>query len=132
VGALISARARSVNPLPEPRVLAIGVTHAAAEAPLTSAVEETNALSNRFPSSTVLNDSAATSEAVLMALRSSTVVHFACHGYANPADPASSGLLLNDRMLTVRDLVDLRVEDARLAYLSACRTAVSSTALPDE
>ncbi|MEU6022626.1 CHAT domain-containing protein [Micromonospora sp. NPDC047134] len=133
VGALINARARSVSSLSDsPRVLAIGVTQAADEVPLALAVREANAVSHRFPSSTVLTDSAATTEAVLAALPDKTWVHFACHGYANPTDPASSGLRLNDRMLTIRDLVDVHVQNARLAFLSACQTATSSTLLADE
>lgn len=132
VGALISARARSISPLADPRVLAVGVTRAAAEEPLMSAVPEAHALRQRFPSSTVLTDSAATIDAVLAALPGSTVVHFACHGHTNPADPTSSGLLLNDRMLTVRDLVNLHVPGGQLAYLSACQTAASSILLADE
>lgn len=65
-----------------------------------------------------------------------THVHFACHGLVELSDPYTAGLLLayGSRLMT-RDLLDpavVRFEHLRLAVLSACRTALPGTELPDE
>ncbi|WP_371551505.1 CHAT domain-containing protein [Streptomyces sp. NBC_00554] len=58
------------------------------------------------------------------------IVHFACHGASDPTDPSKSHLLLHDHMddpLTVASLAPVALGRARLAYLSACRTAAIDT-----
>jgi CHAT domain-containing protein len=63
---------------------------------------------------------------VLEHLPGSAIAHFACHGDNDPADPSQSRLLLHDHRrnpLTVAALAPLALDDARLAYLSACSTA---------
>jgi tetratricopeptide (TPR) repeat protein len=66
--------------------------------------------------------------AVLRALKSCTVAHFACHGCADPAEPAQSALLVGrdtQERLTVADLDEVFTDktNAQVAYLSACSTA---------
>ncbi|RAH69920.1 uncharacterized protein BO66DRAFT_438624 [Aspergillus aculeatinus CBS 121060] len=69
---------------------------------------------------------------VLSALQNSELVHFACHGYSDPGDPANSHLLLQKSSdsgmvvdkLTVSKLLDTHtMSRAWIAYLSACSTA---------
>jgi hypothetical protein len=81
--------------------------------------------------------SPATAEAVLDHLRTCSVAHFACHGVTDEDDPSRSRLLLGGpaaaeapagerpaaRELTVARLQRAEFRQARLAYLSACRTA---------
>jgi tetratricopeptide (TPR) repeat protein len=65
-------------------------------------------------------------ENVLLAMKSHGTVHFACHGESHLADPSRSMLVLHDwetSPLTASDLWSLNLEGARLAFLSACRTA---------
>ncbi|MFF3504315.1 CHAT domain-containing protein [Streptomyces sp. NPDC003247] len=73
---------------------------------------------------------------VLARLPHYQVTHFACHAGSDPADPSRSGLLLHDHetgRLTVAALRPVSLDRARLAYLSACHTAVSEAAdLMDE
>jgi hypothetical protein len=73
---------------------------------------------------------------VLARLPGCAIVHFACHGYTDAEDPSRSGLILHDHAsdpFTVARLAPVRLESARLAYLSACQTAVSPTsAIADE
>jgi len=60
-----------------------------------------------------------------------SVVHFACHGASHPSDPSQSLLLLHDHNtapLTVASLAPVDLGQAQLAYLSACETALTSTA----
>ncbi|MER6346478.1 CHAT domain-containing protein, partial [Streptomyces sp. NPDC001532] len=79
---------------------------------------------------------APTKAAVLKHLAEASLVHFACHGTSDPADPSSSRLLLHDHAedpLTVASLIPVALKSAGLAYLSACRTAaVDTTELLDE
>lgn len=73
----------------------------------------------------------ATAEAVLDRLRTCSVAHFACHGVTDEDDPSRSRLLLDGAAaeepgvpgLTVARLQRAELRQARLAYLSACRTA---------
>ncbi|SOE32592.1 Tetratricopeptide repeat-containing protein [Streptomyces sp. OK228] len=73
---------------------------------------------------------------VLERLPDCGIVHFACHGAHDPADPSKSLLLLHDHEsdpLTVASLFKIRMDTAQLAYLSACRTAfMESVELIDE
>jgi len=60
------------------------------------------------------------------------VFHFACHGHADQEDALASGLRLRGGDLSVRDLLAVRLADARLAVLSACETSVPHSELFDE
>jgi CHAT domain len=59
-------------------------------------------------------------------------VHFACHGGTNILEPGRGLLMLTDGPLTVHELAGLQLGNAGLAFLSACQTALGSTALADE
>lgn len=65
-----------------------------------------------------------------------THVHFACHGFADLTDPQASGVLLaHGTRLAMHDVLDTTVAflaQLRLVVLSACRTALVGTELPDE
>ncbi|MFJ9610463.1 CHAT domain-containing protein [Kitasatospora sp. NPDC101176] len=67
---------------------------------------------------------------VLDQLPDCAIAHFSCHGSSDPADPSRSLLLLHDHAeapLTVGRLASVALDGARLAYLSACRTAAIDT-----
>ncbi|MFE2480609.1 CHAT domain-containing protein [Streptomyces sp. NPDC059389] len=108
---------------------------------------EADMLETRFPDRVLLReqdrdrdraeeDTTPTKANVLAHLPHCAIAHFACHGTSDPADPSQSGLLLHDHAhdpLTVRNLAPVALDHARLAYLSACRTAAIDTVnLPDE
>ncbi|MFT7840471.1 CHAT domain-containing protein [Saccharothrix sp. BKS2] len=65
-------------------------------------------------------------------LKTHAYAHFACHGGQDLRDPSTGALYLRDGPLTVLDVAGLDLAHAQLAYLSACRTAVGGTTLPDE
>lgn len=115
--------------------------------------EEARMLASRLPGAIILTepdpangddasraasdpDAIPTRANVFAHLATCPIAHFACHGTNNPADPSSSRLLLHDHRdapLTVSALGSAHLEHARLAYLSACDTALStSTQLIDE
>jgi CHAT domain-containing protein len=59
--------------------------------------------------------------------------HFACHGKQNPTDPTESCLqLANGSYLKLSDIINLRLKNAQLAFLSACQTATGDKNLQDE
>jgi tetratricopeptide (TPR) repeat protein len=98
--------------------------------PLPAAQREAEALAGRFPDSTVITD--ATRAQAVRSLAEHAYAHIACHGGQNLADPSQGALYLSDGPLRVDDLARLDLERAELAVLTACRTAVGGTALPDE
>ena len=75
----------------------------------------------------------ATRAAALENLPQYNVVHFSCHGSANLDKPLNSGLsMAHDEILSLRDLLGLKLQNLRLAILSACETGIPGTKLPDE
>jgi CHAT domain-containing protein len=65
------------------------------------------------------------------------VVNFYCHGTANFNEPLTSGLLMNDDLLTLAQIFELNLTEQdsggiRLAILSACETGVPGIELADE
>jgi CHAT domain-containing protein len=125
--ARILAACREVARGVEPRsVLAvgdpIGLQHTRAEL---------DAVCAQFASVTRLEG--ATVDDVLAALGEHSVLHFACHGAADPVDPLSSSLLVaSDQRLMLQEVLTRRLAAARLVVLSACETAVPSADLPNE
>jgi CHAT domain-containing protein len=81
----------------------------------------------------VLAGEAATEPGVRELLPDYPVLHFSCHGIAGFVEPLEGGLVMaGDEMLTLRDILALRLENTRLAVLSACETGIAGTDLPDE
>jgi CHAT domain-containing protein len=76
--------------------------------------------------------SAATVQQVAEALPRADIVHLACHGVQDPKDPLSSGFCLGDGKLTVSDLMNIKLDRAFLAFLSACETAKGDKNQPDQ
>jgi hypothetical protein len=66
----------------------------------------------------------------LAALKQCEVAQFACHGIANFDDPSSSRLELSDGDLSVRDFLEMRRTNSRLALLSACKSGLIGMQLP--
>ena len=77
-----------------------------------------------------------TKKELIPTLSSCDIVHFACHGVADPMNPSHSGLFIGRQeleKLSLGELDDLRRTPGVLAYLSACSTAeLSDTGLVDE
>jgi hypothetical protein len=96
------------------------------------AAEEATVVGESFSHTTVLSNAAATREAILAALPSATIAHFACHGVLEVDAPSTSGIRLHDGTMTVLDVSRLHLRSAELAYLSACSTAVGGIELADE
>ena len=97
--------------------------------------QEVEAVRSYFPTerANVLQGVAATRHAVLDQFPNFPIYHFSTHGWAGWSEPLEGGLLMaGGSTLTLADLLDLRLEGARLAVLSACETGIPGTKLPDE
>jgi hypothetical protein len=118
------------------RAVAVAMPHTPGASDLPGVQAEATVLRRRLGNRvTVLTGPQATHEGVLAALPGARWAHFACHGAAEPANPSASRLLLADheeRPLTVVDVARLRLDDAELAFLSACSTAQPGARLADE
>ncbi|MFI9006030.1 CHAT domain-containing protein [Actinosynnema sp. NPDC053489] len=133
------ARSRKADPpaTAERRLLAVSLPEpppgAADLSPLPGARAEAEFLERVLPGAhTSRIGEAATHATVTADLRGHAYAHFACHGGQDLADPSTGALYLWDKPLTVLDVAGLDLAHAELAYLSACRTAVGGTTLPDE
>jgi len=100
----------------------VGLAHAAGEL---------DGVCAQFAAATRLEG--ATKDEVLATLGDHPVLHFACHGATDPADPLASSLrVAPHEQLTMRQVLTRRLTAARLVVLSACETAVPGARLPDE
>jgi CHAT domain-containing protein len=74
----------------------------------------------------------ATIERVTDRIRSANFVHLACHGIQDRSDALESGFHLRNGRLTVSKLMELDLDKAWFAYLSACETAKGDAGQPDQ
>ncbi|KZV67445.1 hypothetical protein PENSPDRAFT_583940, partial [Peniophora sp. CONT] len=104
--------------------------------PLPGTVHEGNRLQNILSTSEImsnwLNDETATVHEVRAVIKQYSWIHLACHGSQNRADVTQSAFHLFDGSLTLADLMGTAADDAELAFLSACETAVGDEEIPEE
>ena len=76
----------------------------------------------------------ATPTSVLDGLRGSQFAHFACHGVLEAGKPFDASFKLHDgSRLTLLDIVQSRLPDAELAFLSCCHAAeITKESIADE
>ena len=80
-----------------------------------------------------LLESQATRHNVTEALKASSWAHFACHGSQDPWNASRSYLsLANNTKLELSEMIELRLDTAELAFLSACETATGDKKLEEE
>lgn len=98
---------------------------------LPGAVSEVEQLRDLYPAPTVLLPPDSTIEAVLPPLARADVAHVACHGRIRADNPAFSGLLLHDGLLTLHEMDICGVAPYRMV-LASCDSAVEATYEGDE
>ncbi|KAG8706298.1 hypothetical protein FRC09_002488, partial [Ceratobasidium sp. 395] len=81
---------------------------------------------------TQLSEQDACADLVLEAMTKHNWVHFACHASQNRDYPLRSALHLHDEDLDLAAISKNQMNNAQLAFLSACQTATGDTKLPDE
>jgi CHAT domain-containing protein/exonuclease VII small subunit len=100
---------------------------------LRNSVHEVQTAIASFPNHTLLHHEQATRSTIQKLLPQHTALHFSGHGFAQLDSPLDSGLVMaNDEILTLRDLLDLKLPGIRIAILSACETGLPGTQIPDE
>ena len=110
-------------------VLAVGVSKTIIPkmiiSPLPSVKEEMTVIKKIVPmeSLVLLQDEMATKENILMAIKSCTSLHLACHAYQDLVNPLSSAFLVHGEKLLLSRLLQESLTDAEFAFLSACQTA---------
>ncbi|KZV63733.1 hypothetical protein PENSPDRAFT_589469 [Peniophora sp. CONT] len=82
--------------------------------------------------STVFNHKDATVEVIKDVIVRFPWVHLACHGSHNHQDPTKSAFELYDGPLMLSDLMGTMADNAELAFLSACQTAMGDLKTPEE
>jgi CHAT domain-containing protein len=123
------SRKRVALSLPQkyPEILFVSMPRTPGHRDLSYVVQEIAALDCIVPTSaprTILTTPS--KKDVQQNIRSSQIVHFACHGKSNLINPSQSQLLLSDyqsETFAVTDIIALRLAEPRLAYLSACYAA---------
>jgi CHAT domain-containing protein len=97
-------------------------------------VQETAAIRDVVSSDYMLQLASPNAKAseVLRLLPEAGILHLACHGHQDAHDALKSGFVMSDRMLTVSELMGLRLPDASFAYLSVCETAKGDRLQPDQ
>jgi CHAT domain-containing protein len=132
--ALSTAR-RTAARVPADRLFAVDEPQPVSANPLPNSAYEVMSACEYFEPDRrkVLAGEAATAQAVRDQVSHYPVLHFSCHGVAGFRRPLEGGLTMaHDEMLTLRDILSLRLENARLAVLSACETGIPGTELLDE
>jgi CHAT domain-containing protein len=119
------------------RALLASVPHPFKGNPLPFAEQEVLDIEAILPSTSVLHPTeqegiGATAADIQEKLPEASILHLACHGYQDPENPLDSGFVMRDAMLTVSDIMALRLPNALLAFLSACETAKGDEQQPDQ
>jgi CHAT domain-containing protein len=96
------------------------IAHIAAVASLSSVT-----ILRQWVGSTTIEDTSRVMEAA-------NIVHLACHGIQDVKDATQSGFCLGDGRLTIAKLMELKLDSAFLAFLSACETAKGDQEQPDQ
>ncbi|ROO86034.1 CHAT domain-containing protein [Actinocorallia herbida] len=119
---------------PAPRVLLVALPQTPGRPALPGVHAERATLTGLVPPDalTVLEGPAATLAATTARIPEHTWLHFSCHGAFDLASPSRSGLVLHDGTLTTGALGATSATPGEFVFLSACRTATASSAVPDE
>jgi CHAT domain-containing protein len=65
-------------------------------------------------------------------MQAANIVHLACHGVQDTRNATQSGFCLNDGRLTIAKLMEFKLDNSFLAFLSACETAKGDEEQPDQ
>lgn len=123
------------RPADTPSVLVVSVPDLPGTPPLPGVSLEAAMLQNLLPGAQLLDGPSATQSAIVAALDSCQIAHFACHGISDWQRTSASRLLVYDdasQPLTAAVIARQHLPQAELAYLSACSTAAPAPAAADE
>ncbi|KZV68454.1 TPR-like protein [Peniophora sp. CONT] len=136
LSALTRAIEANAKRRPPPSVLVVTQSETPGLSPLPGTVVEGERLGDVFSESrmtcSALTGERASTGIVRAYLDDHTWLHLACHGLQDPKDPLQSAFALHDGPLSLRDLMTTTADNAELAFLSACQTAVGDEKIPEE
>ncbi|KAF8815990.1 hypothetical protein BYT27DRAFT_7128364 [Phlegmacium glaucopus] len=79
-----------------------------------------------------LEEAAATVNEVKRMMESHSWIHFACHGSQDTKNALQSTFYLHDGQLVLSEIIKKQLDNADLAFLSACRTSTGEEKLSEE
>lgn len=124
---------REAAPTPSPKILAVSQPATPGQKPLPCTRDEVRKISLVAPVTVkALEHSDATVKAFIDELSSAHIVHLACHGKQNSSDPLKSALFLYNGPAELLQFMQNHLQSPRLAFLSACETALGVQHLPNE
>jgi tetratricopeptide (TPR) repeat protein len=131
LSALIKARSNTSGQFVVPKLLVVGQP---SEASLPNVKAEIDNLQQLGDFVDVLVGAEANRDQVLHALQQHSWAHFACHGHLGDNDQPfqASFKLHGSSSLTLLELIQAKLPNAELAFLSACHSAEGSLKTPDE
>ncbi|KAG9122648.1 hypothetical protein FRC07_000892 [Ceratobasidium sp. 392] len=115
-------------------ILAVGQAETLGCSPLPGTVAELDRIQNQAKDIHFkrFEGENATPATVLEGMRGHSWVHLACHASQDTSDPTTSGFHLHGGQLDLATIIQEPLENAELAFLSACQTATGDDRLPDE
>jgi CHAT domain-containing protein len=114
-------------------MLAVAQPKVSGAVPLPYTLKELERIEKYVPKEWLVKlDTPAIAEKVMPYLSAASVAHFACHGYQDITNPLNSAIVLGDGELTISTIMQARMTNASLVFLSACQTATGNEELPDE
>ncbi|KAF5338789.1 hypothetical protein D9758_012074 [Tetrapyrgos nigripes] len=136
--ALLNAFQQSVKTMgrkEQPAVFAVSQPATPGAGRLPGTVSEVEAIEKALGTEklTWLNDSTATTAALLAGIKQHSWIHLACHRVQNQENPLQSKLLLHNGSVALRSIMPRTVHRRKaLTILSACQTATGSESIPEE
>ncbi|KDR67646.1 hypothetical protein GALMADRAFT_130099 [Galerina marginata CBS 339.88] len=130
LSALIRARVNPISQAIVPKLVVVGQPGE----DLPSIQEEIGIIQQLGNSVDIITGAQANRKTVLHVLQHHSWAHFACHGHLGDKDkPFLASFQLHDGVhLTLLDLMQARLPNAELAFLSACHSVASDLVTPDE
>ena len=80
----------------------------------------------------LLEDAEATTDKVKAEMNAHSWVHFACHGIQDMSDPLKSGIHLHNNHLELLKIMQQKISNPELVFLSACQTSKGNIKLSEE
>ncbi|KIJ54118.1 hypothetical protein M422DRAFT_241376 [Sphaerobolus stellatus SS14] len=121
-------------PVSQPKILLVSQPNTPHQRSLPGTIDEVNVIQKcTLAQHTLhLDHKQATVSNVLKAMDEYHWVHLACHGIQDIKDPIKSAFALYDGRLDLQLLMTKSLNQAELAFLSACQTATGDEKLPEE
>ena len=129
--------AASISPSKHTKLLLISQPNTPGLSPIPSTKKETHALDAMIKECVnidafMLEDAEATTDKVKEKMKSHSWVHFACHGIQDRKNPLQSGVHLHNGRLELLEIMQQKIPNSELAFLSACQTSKGDTELSEE